>query len=327
MNLFNKVKHIIFGLSFGLKNANDKMFTPINTSFIKDNITQQLEVNTLSQALKQGEVTQEVKELRYRTYMIANESKKFKYVGEGQVVRSDLNEELYIENNEKYKVEIIQRNFHITSGVLEGLNSVGKYFIPINYTIKLSREDIPRIKIDPFIEKVVIKNINDVDKRIEIYISKYIDPINRLSRILINEIVKIKNNLIKPDILDILILSFITNKAYGKKDLLKYSYNNINFIKIDEYNGSYIIKYNANVLINGEDLLLSLYDGVMENKYLVKEKKDIEFDSRQSFTDDESVPCDVCHGPSNKYDYAITKDIYGKGMCQKCFREYLEKKY
>jgi hypothetical protein len=326
MNLFNKFRHIIFALSFGLKNANDKMFTPVSAHSITDGITQQLEANTLSEALKHGEITQEVKELRYRTYIIAEESKNFKYISDGQVIQDNSIEELHIENKENYKVEIIQNNFHITSNILEGLNNIGKYSIPIDYTIKLNRDYIPRIKMDFFIEKVIIKEINSIDKQLEVYVSKYIDPINRLSRIFINEIIKIKDNLTKPDILELSTLSFITNKAYGKKDLLKYSYNNIKFIKIDEYNGSYIIKYNATVLINGENLLLPLYDSVMENKYNTKEKKNIELDITQSFTDDESVPCDVCHFPANKYDYAITKDTYGKGMCQECFKKYLEKK-
>jgi hypothetical protein len=348
MKLFNNLKHIIFGLSFGLKDANDKMFTTTSSSSETNGIAQQLETNRLSQALKQGEVTQEVKELRYRTYMISEESKKYKYIGNGQVVlntpieksdieksdieksdieKSDIEksdiEKSDIENKDEYKIEIIQENFTLTSSVLDGLNSVGKSFIPVDYTIKLTREDIPRIKMEAFIQKVVIKEINDNDKQLEIYVSKYIDPINRLSRIFINEIVKIKDNLIKPDILELLTLSFITNKAYGKRDLLKYSYNNIKFIKIDEYNGSYVIKYNATVLIDGEDLLLPLHDSVMENKYMTKEKKNIEFDATQIFTNDESVLCDVCHQPANKYDYAITKDTYGKGMCQECFKKYL----
>jgi hypothetical protein len=222
MKLFNNLKHIIFGLLFGLKDANDKMFTTTSSSSETNGIAQQLEISRLSQALMQGEVTQEVKELRYRTYMISEESKKYKYIGDGQVVlntpiekfdieKSNI-EKSDIENKDEYKIEIIQENFIITSSVLDGLNSVGKSFIPVYYTIKLTREDIPRIKMESFIQKVVIKKINDNDKRLEIYVSKYIDPINRLSRIFINEMVKIKDNLIKPDILELLTLSFITNR-------------------------------------------------------------------------------------------------------------------
>ena len=79
-HLVNKIRLFFYSLFYGLKGTEDIVFhqTGINgdggTSIIKE-----VEDKRVSKALLKGEVTQEVEELRYRTYLVDKESKTFEY--------------------------------------------------------------------------------------------------------------------------------------------------------------------------------------------------------------------------------------------------------
>ena len=68
-------------------------------------------------------------------------------------------------------------------------------------------------------------------------------------------------------------VSFVTNNTLGAQDFLLFSYGKITFNKIVEFDGNYVIKFNAKVLKNGEDILINYIDLELEKKYKNKQKK------------------------------------------------------
>ena len=80
----NKIKKVLlnlwYGLPFGLKAAGDEIMGGGEADQAGTEINQQVTDKRVAKHLLKGEVTQEVEELRYRTYKVANDSEKYKYV-------------------------------------------------------------------------------------------------------------------------------------------------------------------------------------------------------------------------------------------------------
>ena len=54
---------------------------------------------------------------------------------------------------------------------------------------------------------------------------------------------------------------------------MEYQYDILSFDKIIEFNGYYVIKFKAKVIINGEDILEQHRIEELDKKYETKEKK------------------------------------------------------
>ena len=118
--MFKKIKNyfyrFIYSLPFGMKAANDEMFTPKASSNSDSfSIVQRLRSDNLAESLIKGEVTQEVEELRYMLYKVYRESGRYKYDGNGNVSKVEFNIDL---NN----LHLIQENRLFCKNVSESIN-------------------------------------------------------------------------------------------------------------------------------------------------------------------------------------------------------------
>jgi hypothetical protein len=122
----NKIKNFFktlwYGLPFGLKGADTEIMG--SKSLDGDGVTigQEVSDERVAKHLLKGEVTQEVEELRYRTYKVSEEADKYKYLGNGIAIKQ---EEKQV-NNIKTKYRFTQENENICESVLQSLNQVGK---------------------------------------------------------------------------------------------------------------------------------------------------------------------------------------------------------
>ena len=66
-------------LFWGLKNADEVITSQNADNSVGINIQKEVHENRVSKALLKGEVTEEVKRLRYRTYKVDREAKSYKY--------------------------------------------------------------------------------------------------------------------------------------------------------------------------------------------------------------------------------------------------------
>jgi hypothetical protein len=131
-----------------------------------------------------------------------------------------------------------------------------------------------RFYLESFTKKLNVRNISETEKLLEFYVSIYPDVDNRTSRLFLSELKKIiENKNRKSDIIDVKEVGFITYKCIGVNDFLEYKYEVTSFDKIIEYNGSYVIKFIAKPIINGEDILTKYKQSELELKYNNKVKK------------------------------------------------------
>jgi hypothetical protein len=266
-------------------------------------------------SLINGEITQEVMDLRWRMYKIIQETgelttKIIGYEDDGTPITKTTKKDnkkglkkIKIDTHDTYPLEFVIPNDEIATSSNDAMTNQYIKILDeptINYDedgaivsathgeisgeeyyfthktekpIIIKSEATRRFYLENFTKKLNVRNISNTEKLLEFYVSIYPDVDNRTSRIFLSELKKIINDNKKSDIIDINEVMFITYKGIGVNDFLEYKYNITSFDKIIEFNGNYVIKFKAETIINGEDILTKYKQDELELKYQNKVKK------------------------------------------------------
>lgn len=280
-NIFQNIFHNFFR---GLHSADNLIINSTKEILPSSNIeiNQQNEENSLFKSLLKGEITQEVKEMRYETYKICEASKKYGYAGNGNGYEKkfwDEDEPVY-DKRDGLKAFIIQENKQVTKGLTETLSTGDiENKIDKKYTLNIERDFLPKFRIEEVTSKIVVKQLNDTKYSIEFYLPLYSQQFNQRYNIILGEINRLyEKKIFKSDIIDGLNnISFITNKAYGIEDAKLFKFNDITYQDCYIFDGHYILKFESQIEINGEYIFDKFYNKESEEKYKKKEprKKDI----------------------------------------------------
>ena len=276
--------------------------------------TKNIQKNTqgqLADSLVNGEITQEVIDLRWRTYKVLDEMSKSytKFIGydengepiiETKTIDTEESlKKIKIDEIDPYPLEMVVDNKEITIDVNDiinnGLLKVNEKPILNNdenesashglingddffasqkneRPIKVGREFFPKFYIENYTEKVNIRTIDENYKLIEFAVNCYPSE-NKNHNLFLKEINKAIDNPISCNMLEIKEVGFITNKTIGVKDFLEYKYEITCFDKITKFNGFYLIKFFGFLVINGENKLTEFISHELEDKYKNKVKK------------------------------------------------------
>jgi hypothetical protein len=276
---------------------------------------------TLADSLKQGQVTQEVMDLRWRTYKILNavENYKAEIVGYEKHIDENGKEiilpitkvtkvdkkrgltKIKIDGFDDFPLEMVVDNTEITLDGNEAMKDVKafdsavinknekgeiesathgevkaeEYFAKLKgeSPIKITRSALPKFELERFTKKMCVRKISENERLLEFYVSMYPDEFNRTTRLFISDVKKAIVNPRQADFLDFDGIEFISYKTIGVDDFLHYSYTNIKFDKIVEYNGHYVIKFKADISINAHNIFEQYKQDELEEKYEKKERK------------------------------------------------------
>lgn len=270
---------IFFTLLFkGLKNANDISFTGNKDTDIGNgsSIEQQKEVQSVYKDMLKGEITQEVIELRHEMYFAERASKKYKYTGNGRAVKMNdiIKYNGDLETSDGLEISIVQENkedigslldyeiYNIGNEVALGEKSQGDLSKSKQkkFTINIKRDFLAKFNIEQYTEKIVIKQLNDDESIIDIYVYQYMKQFNNIHKLFLKQIEQIYTGDIRNDIIEFNSISFITNNAYGAEDLLEFEFNNIQFENIIRFNEFYVLRFLGKNVKYGNDLLNDIYD-------------------------------------------------------------------
>ena len=317
--------NLLYGLPYGLKAADSEIMGSGSKDDLDTSIHQEVSDQRVAKHLLKGEVTQEVEELRYRTYKVANESEKYKYLGNGVAIK----EEKEGKPTDRKKYKFTQENENICESVLEGLNQVGNYGVE-RYRFEIDYESFVRFKVEKFATKVDV-NINDETGLIEttLHFNSEPNPYDGASMPFINEISKllnvkseyeIKRNEIASSIKN---FSFCTYKATNEDDFVTYSFVNGGKFK--------------NFVQNGYEFLLTLswdeymrvplnleakyYSKSMAEKYERKERKDTPISLAEV---ERKRYCSVCGKEMSVYDADIQEASGQEPICKECMQKALK---
>lgn len=348
---------------YGMRNTETEILTQAGgSSELGTHIMQEQQNNRISQDLLRGEVTQQVEELRYRTYKVDREAKQYEYFSPTLAKKRDKNDSKFVvyENADNNELITIQYNEPITENVNSSLENVvsekGKLVFKDGkkrYMIKIGRNHTSRYKLEGFTKRLVVKQlIKDRRVVLDFYVSKYMNDQNFISKGFITETHNIMDGYVNSDTVDISTVNFVTDHAYGKDDMLEYEFNHIAFYTILEYDGNYIYRFHADVVKNGVDLTEKYFNKEMDEKYINKEKKAITLDfskkaevyvceqcGKEIIYDENLIdeitptkPRDIDEENSNvetvnatEYmDIQIAEQTYGVRLCKDCLKKYLK---
>lgn len=347
-----------YGLFYGMKSTEDSVFHQSgldvgeNTSIIK-----QVEENRVSKALLKGEITQEVEELRYRTYKVDKESKTFEYYAPTLAMKRDKQDTKFLKYDDRDGLELItvQPNDPMVETVSETLEQVGGRGKRTDYRIKIKRNFVPRYKIEEYVTRLDVKKLDDTHVILDMYVSIYPNDKDFKSKGFIREIEKIRDEKIKSDVLDYEEISFITNHAYKMDDMVKFVFRNIVFREVVEFDGHYIVRFKASLQEDVIDLTKIYYSKTMDNKYKNKEKKEVilnfndyivsnvykceecgkevtldnELIDRLSAYEGRDITSEEINDDNPQIlefmDMQISEQTYGRRLCSDCLKKYLER--
>lgn len=271
--------------------------------------------HALAKALLKGELTEEVKQLRYRTYKVDREAKKYKYFAPTLALKKKEgkdNKFISYDKSDGLDVITIQDNYPLTESIVDALNQIenGGRGNRAKYKIEIKRSLVTRFRIEEFLKKLVVKRIDETHAMLDFYFSKYPEKFYNngndksfRSKAFINELEKIRNNLTKSDILEMEQVRFVTNHAYHQDDLIEFVFKNISFNGITEFDGDYVLKFKSSIEHDGVDLTSAYYNKTMDEKYKNKEKKELTV----SFQGDIPVETYTCSDCGKTVNFDVKK--------------------
>lgn len=316
--------NLYYGLPFGLKAAGDEIMGGGEADQAGTEINQQVTDKRVAKHLLKGEVTQEVEELRYRTYLVANESEKYKYLGNGVAVKEEKEKP-----KDKTRFKFSQDNENICESVLSTMNQVGNYGAE-KYRFEIDYNSFVRFKVEKFAKKVDV----DIDEKIgkietTLHFNTEPDPYDAASMPFINELKKLLGNkseyfISKHEIASsIYNLSFTTYKAYNEDDLVSYS-----FIKGGKFKDFRQEGYEYLLTLTWDeymrlplDLESKYYSKSMAEKYAKKERKDV---APEMVNTERKRYCSVCGREMSVYDADIQEADGHKPICKDCLNKALK---
>lgn len=314
----NLLKRIGLGLAVGMQKAGEEiMGTTHNGTNDAMTITAKAEATSLADALLRGEVTQEVEELRWRTYAVDTAAKNIDY-------------EKMMERKTGKRVAkkidspvIIQENTQVTAGVGETLATMR---IKDEWSVKCKYDNLPKFKLENYLRFVT------VDKRNKTVAFKFgiikgdMTPMERVfmtALLRAEECFSSQNAFNRCNLLNTLSgVSFVTYKCVGVDDFWKVEVDGITH---DVDKCSYR-KTDFDVIITmpfteyKETYTMPTFTAdEMQEKYRTKAEREstktVDFNGNEVRMD----ICEVCGRPVDTYESSTIFYETGKVMCQHCY--------
>lgn len=216
--------------------------------------------NSALQDIINGKETKQVQEFRYRHYMVLREANNFMRDKDRRQLHH-----LEVDPYDNFPVELGVITKNVTAGITESYGDK-------EYTNILFENNNSDFQMGKFSEKVVVRNIDNQLKLVEIWFNKLQNPDNTQALHLLTEIGRMVNNPIITPLTNISKVGFLTQNAYGVDDFLYYEYEMRSLYKVLEHKNYYIIKYVAEPTINGEDILATKYYDKDASQQIIMER-------------------------------------------------------
>ncbi len=348
--IFKYIKYLWFGFILGMKKTEDETLHLSGIDLENGStINQQVSDHSVAKALLRGELTQEVIELRYRTYAVAREASHYNYFSPTLAKKKGINDFKFIEiaNADNREVITVQENkvdVETVNDALQRIGDDGKYIDKEKeYNIKFKRENQPRFKIEDFTKKLVImKGDDEYTAIVDVYVSKYPDDKVKASKPFIREIERIIDTGVRSDIFEFKTIQFETYKAYKLDDMINFEFGDPQLIKIFEFDGDYVIEFMMNIIDGGTDLAAEFYDEKMAKKYETNAPKEtcITYDPNALIRTYKCADCgkEVTYdarnldkleasdsstdGTTTEYlDFEMAEATFGRMLCKDCMEK------
>ena len=338
-----------------MKNTEDIILRQTGEDSNVISVNQSVETKNLFKALLNGEITQEVEELRYKTYLVDKESRNWEYYTPTLALKKNNNDTKFLKYDDSDGLELITSQ--LNDLMLKGIDDSIKEFEKSTnqeYTISVKRDFTPRYRLEKFTTRLDVKKLDETHVILDFFVSSYSKPDDFTTAGFINEVKRIKDGQVKSDIIDMEEVSFITFHAYKLYDHLKFVFKNICFREIVEFDGHYILRFKAAFSTENRDPVKRYFSKTMNDKYANKEKKQcilniLDYEKKEIYV------CESCgkevlldrkamdelesyagrdvteetvetenKGVAEFIDMQISEQMFGKRLCSSCLKKYME---
>lgn len=322
MNRLVKIFYrILYALPFGIKGADKAIMGGADELPSGTEINQEVSDERVAKHMLKGEVTQEVEELRYRTYRVSNESENYDYVGNGVAVKTDRRRDPELKRK---KIRFTQENELLCASVLEEMGHINDYGVE-RYRIEATYDGPVRFKLEQFITTIDVSiNTKEGEEQIDtvMHFTKTPNPYNAKSMPFINELAKVKDikgeyGISRNEILSSLkTISFNTYKASNEDNFVTYGFFNPTYAGFEENEDEFRLRFSwesfARVPLNLEE---KYYSKTMDEKYRNKERKNTPVNMSNV---ERKRYCSVCGKEMSTYDGDIQEYDGGVAICTEC---------
>lgn len=197
-------------------------------------------------------------------------------------VKSDFLNHAPVFNPDNLRIRTIQDNKQVQrkNNLIGGLNAV---FEPemlatgvtdYDVTITIERDGItPRFFLEKFAKKVVVREKN---KRayVDLYLPQDASQFGKIDAILISNLYKIyEENNLRSDLTDFISIEWFSDKGWNTEDVCLFKYDDIKFIGINKFDGSFVLTFDCNIVNDGTDLAEKYRTKELDEKYSTEAAK------------------------------------------------------
>ena len=286
------IKNKMMGLMLALHKTEANLKTGDDDLILSEGKFQSHKQGMLSHSLINGELTEEVKELRWRMYKVLEHSdsvtsKIVGYEEDGTPIvettkkLAPTTEKFKKDPADDFPVLLVAKNKVLGAGLNDSdLTSDDNVKLDDYLTkykdkksIFVQREGLQQFEIEKYTKKLVVREHEENNVLLEFYVSKYPDTDDRRSRLFLSEVEKVKKGKRTSSLTDIQKVFFISEHTLGAEDNLEFEFEIERYDKVTEWDGHYLIKFIATKTVYGENIVEKYKMEDLELRYENKEKK------------------------------------------------------
>ncbi len=281
------IKLFWYSLFYGMETAN-KMMTNQNGDMSDNGIHQNISKGGVMEDLLEQRVTKEVEELREKHYRIIKEADKYDpktivmtFDEDGNPVFSNTDHILkktyadFMKHPPVYETDDTQLRTIQDNKTFEKETSIGNIHVPnglydYDTTISVKRGDIlPRIQIDKFVTKMVVRNRNISDRVfVDLYLPTSASQFGKIDAILISNLYSMfESKNYRSDLTEFDEIEWYSDKAWNSDDMCLFKYDDIKLIDIVVFDGSFVFIFDCHIISNGDSIVEKYMTEEMDEKY------------------------------------------------------------
>lgn len=298
MNFLNKCK-IFFSTLFNSASNADKII--LGQSIDGDEktipIQQVKDTKRVADKLLKGEVTQEVKELRYRDYLVSEHSRHYTVTGDEATKNSRIS---YSPN------KFGGMNHEITGTIEDAINDN-----KTNYTLKINYDGIPRFNLIKYCTHFYV----DLTKRkLLLYFDLMPNRNVATSKSFLNYVQStILSSRLGGDFSIIPEIWFVSYKITAVQNFLKFTFKDLILNKIDQTDKEIVFEYTI-TKYTIDDLIEKYKVDELEQKYKTNARKHLPEDI-STFN---IIKCSICGKTITDREAEMNKEVCGELCCSDC---------
>lgn len=185
-------------------------------------------------------------------------------------------------NPNNLQLRTIQDNKHIEKkksllSINESSDSINELIATANdfdVTLTIERDGItPRFFLEKYTKKIVVFENNN-RAIVDLYIPSEASMFGKIDAMLIANLHRMKEEkTLKSDLTDIIGFEWYSDKAWNTGDVCLFKYDDIKFIGIDIFDGSFVLSFDCNVVENGRYMAEKFITKELDEKYATEAAK------------------------------------------------------